>query len=280
MSARTGDGPGRGPRGSRTRGRRLLGRVRRGQVRAGAGERETTVFGHEDPPPPPERAQGRANWNHTETPGAPPERKGTERAAPLTAQLLGLLADPRVEGITVASAARTLDRPSQDVETALETMVQAGRVVATDTSPRRYGVSAAQKQRLEALFRASARELGERGVLATTSPDDALMMPDDAAEEPRLPVTAGLLSLFLPGTGQLLNGDVGRASLVFAVWSLAWITHLQPVWTFVCLYAGAEAFFTAKIRSMERRLAQEAAARGEGGPPTPPALPPPKPSST
>ena len=67
----------------------------------------------------------------------------------------------------------------------------------------------------------------------------------------------GLLSLFLPGTGQLLNGDIGRASLVFAVWSLAWITHLSPVWTFVCLYAGAEAFFTAKIRSMERKLREE-----------------------
>lgn len=66
-----------------------------------------------------------------------------------------------------------------------------------------------------------------------------------------------MLSLFLPGTGQLLNGDIGRASLVFAVWSLAWITHLSPVWTFVCLYAGAEAFLTAKIRSMERKLAEE-----------------------
>jgi hypothetical protein len=77
-------------------------------------------------------------------------------------------------------------------------------------------------------------------------------------DEPRLPVTAGLLSLFLPGTGQLLNGDVGRASLVFAVWSLALLTHLSPIVTFVMLYAGAEAFFTAKVRGMERRLAIEA----------------------
>jgi hypothetical protein len=102
------------------------------------------------------------------------------------------------------------------------------------------------------------------------------MALEDDADEPRLPVTAGLLSLFLPGTGQLLNGDVGRASLVFAVWSLAWITHLSPVWTFVCLYAGAEAFFTAKIRSMERKLARDAL-RGQPPPRTPPALPP-KPS--
>ena len=91
-------------------------------------------------------------------------------------------------------------------------------------------------------------------------------------------MTAGLLSLFLPGTGQLLNGDVGRASLVFAVWSLAWITHLSPVWTFVCLYAGAEAFFTAKIRSMERKLAKEAL--GPGSNPPPRQLPPAKPSQT
>jgi hypothetical protein len=66
------------------------------------------------------------------------------------------------------------------------------------------------------------------------------------------------------------------------VWSLAWITHLSPVWTFVCLYAGAEAFFTAKIRSMERKLAREALSLGtgsslDGGPPR---QLPPKPSST
>ena len=67
-------------------------------------------------------------------------------------------------------------------------------------------------------------------------------------------------------TGQLLNGDIGRASLVFAVWSLAWITHLSPVWTFVCLYAGAEAFLTAKIRSMERKLADEQGGMASTGP--------------
>lgn len=268
--------------GRQQRGRRLLGRVRRGQVGGSSEESRahapSTSFGEEDQGPPPERTHARANWDHTESPVPARTREPTEEA-PLTAQLMSLLADPRVEGITASAAARSVDQPVQDVETALETMVQAGRLVATDASPRRYGVTAAEKQRLEALFRSSARELGERGVLATTSPDDALMLPDDGAEEPRLPVTAGLLSLFLPGTGQLLNGDVGRASLVFAVWSLAWITHLQPVWTFVCLYAGAEAFFTAKIRSMERRLAQEAAAR-DGATGTPPALPPPKPSST
>ena len=66
----------------------------------------------------------------------------------------------------------------------------------------------------------------------------------------------------MPGTGQLLNGDVGRASLVFAVWSLALLTHLSPIWTFVALYAGAEAFFTAKVRGMERRLALESGNKG------------------
>jgi hypothetical protein len=139
-----------------------------------------------------------------------------------------------------------------------------------------YGVSEATKRELEALFKTTAERVGERS-LVTPAITEPLATYDDELEEPRLPVTAGLLSLFLPGTGQLLNGDVGRASLVFAVWSLAWITHLSPVWTFVCLYAGAEAFFTAKIRSMERKLAKEALAAGAAGPQS---LPPPRPSST
>jgi hypothetical protein len=46
----------------------------------------------------------------------------------------------------------------------------------------------------------------------------------------------------------------------------------------VCLYAGAEAFFTAKIRSMERKLAREALSLGSATP-APRQLPP-KPSST
>jgi hypothetical protein len=191
-------------------------------------------------------------------------------------QLLALFADPRVESVTVESAARTLDLPMQDIETTLDALVAAGELVVHGGASRRYHMRPEAKARLEGMFREAAQELGEQGVLMRISTDDAVAAIEDEAEEPRLPVTAGLLSLFLPGTGQLLNGDVGRASLVFAVWSLAWITHLSPVWTFVCLYAGAEAFFTAKIRSMERKMAKDAL--GSGGP-TPPQLPP-KPSST
>jgi hypothetical protein len=179
--------------------------------------------------------------------------------------------------VTATAAARTLERPLPDIETTLDAMVQAGELFASGGVTKQYRVPPEHKLQLEAAFRDAAHELGEHAVLARTTTDDALAALDDEAEEPRLPVTAGLLSLFLPGTGQLLNGDVGRASLVFAVWSLAWITHLSPVWTFVCLYAGAEAFFTAKIRSMERKLAREAIG---GGTSPPPRQLPPNPSST
>jgi TM2 domain-containing membrane protein YozV len=204
----------------------------------------------------------------------------TSSGASLPAQLLALLSDPRVDALTAQRAATTLDRPLVDVEVALDAMVQAGQLVARGGAVRRYGLAPSEKQRLEQMFREAASELGEHGVLARTLPEDALAALEDDVDEPRLPVTAGLLSLFLPGTGQLLNGDVGRASLVFAVWSLAWITHLAPVWTFVCLYAGAEAFFTAKIRALERRLMRETPSHpGLASGPLPPALPA-KPSST
>ncbi|HEY0132498.1 MAG TPA: hypothetical protein VGB85_00425, partial [Nannocystis sp.] len=159
--------------------------------------------------------------------------------------------------------AEALGHPRQDIETTLEAMRQAGVLVAIGGGAvTRYGVTPEYKAELEAEFRAAAAELGEHAMLARLSSESALVPFED--EEPRLPATAGLLSLFLPGTGQLLNGDIGRASLVFAVWSLAWITHLSPVWTFVCLYAGAEAFLTAKIRSMERKLADEQGTMASG----------------
>jgi hypothetical protein len=170
------------------------------------------------------------------------------------AQILAILADPRVDHVTLDACARLVSRPRQDIETTLDAMVQAGELVEIGGTVKQFRLPIAEKQRLEALFRSTALELGEQSVLVDNSDTGY----DDEGDEPRLPVTAGLLSLFLPGTGQLLNGDVGRASLVFAVWSLAWITHLSPVWTFVCLYAGAEAFFTAKIRGMERKIAKDA----------------------
>jgi hypothetical protein len=204
----------------------------------------------------------RASWDHTAraTADALPDAGPTQ---PLRVQVLSLLADPRVDHITIETCVRLLSRPRQDVETTLDAMVQAGELVELGGASKAYRLPVHEKERLEAMFRDAAHELGEQGVLAEVATDEALAYAaDDDGDEPRLPVTAGLLSLFLPGTGQLLNGDVGRASLVFAVWSLAWITHLSPVWTFVCLYAGAEAFFTAKIRGMERKLAKDAIGPG------------------
>ena len=261
---------------TRSRGRRLLERARRN--RWGASEKPPTAgpraFGLDDEGPPPESAPAGVGWDHTArgmAPALPAARVGTDE---MRAQLLSVLADPRITAVTASLAAASLGLPVSDVETTLDAMVQAGELQRAGGVPKRYLVSPDDKVRLEAIFRDSAQELGEHGVLVQTSPDDVLATIDDEAEEPRLPVTAGLLSMFLPGTGQLLNGDVGRASLVFAVWSLAWITQLSPVWTFVCLYAGAEAFFTAKIRSMERKLAKEAALGGGAPPPTAGQLPP------
>jgi hypothetical protein len=244
----------------------MLGKIRRGRFAAPSAEGGAPEL---EPP----RERGEASWDHTARPtvsAAPTDD------LPLRTRILSLLADPRVDTLTLEAAARSLGAPRQDVETTLDAMVQAGELVEGGGATRQYRVPLGEKQRLESMFRDAAHELGEQGVLMHATSDDALATIDEETEEPRLPVTAGLLSLFLPGTGQLLNGDVGRASLVFAVWSLAWITHLSPVWTFVCLYAGAEAFFTAKIRSMERKLAKEALAGGR----TPPQLPGPKPSQT
>lgn len=262
----------------------MLGKIRRGRwpesSRAeNTGPREAIAAFGEDEPRPPEAAPAGVGWDLSRQRPSSTEPSSTGREE-LRAQILSLLSDPRVDGVTVSSAARTLGHPVVDVETTLDAMVQAGELMRTGGATKQYRPSPADKERLEAMFRDAAHELGEAGVLAPIAApgEDALTTLEDEAEEPRLPVTAGLLSLFLPGTGQLLNGDVGRASLVFAVWSLAWITHLSPVWTFVCLYAGAEAFFTAKIRSMERKLAKEALGPGSNTPPR--QLPPAKPSQT
>lgn len=229
----------------------MLGKLRRGRL-DGADARSPESNREGSASAQASYASGGAGWDHTARPSLPAASESS--ATPLRARLLSLFSDPRVQWVTVESAARTLGAPRSDVDTVIAALVQSGELIERGDASRRYRVPHAEKQRLEAMFRDAAIELGEQGVLAPIE-DDALVPYEDDPEEPRLPVTAGLLSLFLPGTGQLLNGDVGRASLVFAVWSLAWITHLAPVWTFVCLYAGAEAFFTAKIRSMERKAA-------------------------
>ena len=252
-----------------TKGRRPAGNPRRLRF----DERGPDELGRDFSPRPevdtrnlPAVRRGAVGWDHSLSPEAPTSyRNHNDGESPLAARVLALFSDPRIDFLTVSSAADALGHPRQDIETTLEAMRQAGIVLAIGGGAvTRYGVTPEYKAELEAEFRSAAAELGEHAMLARLSTETALAPFED--EEPRLPATAGLLSLFLPGTGQLLNGDIGRASLVFAVWSLAWITHLSPVWTFVCLYAGAEAFLTAKIRSMERKLADEQGGMASTGP--------------
>lgn len=243
----------------KSKGRRSLDRIRRHRE-----SRREQPHGRSNKLMLPERSKARAaltdrgevGWDHDARFEDPQRRGGGDDNSPLTAQILSLFSEPAVTTITAVSAARALSRPRTDVETAIEALVQAGELRSVSDGSLRYTISPERKAQLEGMFREAAHELGETNALVLREPDELMNFEDD--EEPRLPVTAGLLSLFLPGTGQLLNGDVGRASLVFAVWSLALLTHLSPIWTFVALYAGAEAFFTAKVRGMERKLALEA----------------------
>lgn len=197
-------------------------------------------------------ARGEVGWDH-DARAEPEDEPSDDRHTPLTARVIALFAEPAVTTITLISAARALGEPRPDVQTAIDALVQAGELHKVSETSLRYAIAPERKAQLEAMFHEAAHELGETNALALREPDELMAFDDD--EEPRLPVTAGLLSLFLPGTGQLLNGDVGRASLVFAVWSLALLTGLLPIWTFVALYAGAEAFFTAKVRGIERKMA-------------------------
>lgn len=200
-------------------------------------------------------ARGEVGWDH-DARSEPEHESIDDHATPLTARVIALFSEPAVTTITVIGAARALGEPRPDVQTAIDALVQAGELHKMSDTSLRYAIAPERKAQLEAMFHEAAHELGETNALALREPDELMAFEDD--EEPRLPVTAGLLSLFLPGTGQLLNGDVGRASLVFAVWSLALLTGLLPIWTFVALYAGAEAFFTAKVRGIERKMAIDA----------------------
>ncbi len=68
-------------------------------------------------------------------------------------------------------------------------------------------------------------------------------------------------SLLLPGAGQLMNRDWGRAAVILVVWTAASITHVWPVWTIACLYAGFEAGWTAMKR---RRLHRDEGEQAQG----------------
>ena len=235
----------------------------------GSGQRPTQASSEDRAPAPPAAAQdarrGGTSWDsdapHATAPRDRHARARTgagPRTASLGAQVLGLLADPSVSYVTPHFVQESLGHPMTDIQLAIDALVSAGELREVPDAFERYDVEPSRKQALESMFESAARDLGHPTALAIYDENEELALEEyGELDEPRLPVTAGLLSFFLPGTGQLLNGDVARASLVFAVWSLAMLANLSPIWVFVSLYAGAEAFFTAKIRTMERKLSRE-----------------------
>lgn len=199
-------------------------------------------------------------WDHTSAPhelavSEPIPATDAATHVPLGMKVLSAFGDPRVGVLELSELARLVDASAQDIAVTVDTLVASGDLLRGVDG--RIRCEPKRKAALERMFRSIAHEMQDEGALVRHQ--SGALVEEDDLDEPRLPITAGLLSMFLPGTGQLLNGDVGRASLVFAVWSLAWITHLSPVWTFVILYAGAEAFLTAKVRGLERKVAREEA---------------------
>lgn len=178
-----------------------------------------------------------------------------------TAQLLSLFADPRVTAIDAQYATKELNLPRQDVQNILGALTQAGYLQSCGEMGDRYALSSDKKTELERLYLSTLHEVQHEQGLVPAPGTDAMAHPTQAQEDdPRMPMTAGILSLFLPGTGQLLNGDIGRAVLVFAIWALAILAPHPAIIIFVRLYAGAEAFFNAKLRRLAQRRALEAAA--------------------
>ena len=173
----------------------------------------------------------------------------------LSAQILAIFAEPGLGYLSEEQINNLVTVSQQDLRVQLDALVRSGYLVRSPNEQTMYAVSSAYRGTLEQVFVETAHQLGEHS-LVEYDPADSGGIEED---EPRLPITAGILSFFLPGTGQLLNGDIGRASLIFSVWALAMLlTPYHMIITFVRLYAGAEAFFNAKIRRIERRRRQEA----------------------
>lgn len=59
------------------------------------------------------------------------------------------------------------------------------------------------------------------------------------------PLLTFLLSLFLPGTGQILNSHCWRAGLFFMLWSICWIGHFSPWWYICAVCAAVEAAWSS-----------------------------------
>jgi hypothetical protein len=173
---------------------------------------------------------------------------------------LALYGEPGVIRLSESAIAKALGIVRQDIRAQLDALVQAGHLECLGPSRQPlagdlFGVAPARKERLDDLYLATARELGEHALVARHEAELANLEED----EPRLPITSGVLSILLPGTGQLLNGDIARASLFFSIWALAMLTPYHSIALFIRLYAGAEAFFNARIRRLERQRALAAA---------------------
>lgn len=50
-----------------------------------------------------------------------------------------------------------------------------------------------------------------------------------------------LLSGLVPGLGQLLHQRWRRAAAMFLPWTIAWVTHLEPAWMLIVLFAMSDA---------------------------------------
>lgn len=210
---------------------------------------------------PGHRSNAGGTW---ESDGSEPSRahaKAEGDSASPTAQVLSLFADPRVSSIDAAFAAKELGLPRQDVQNILGALSQAGYLTRNGNMSDSFSLSPDKKSELEQLYMGTLRALHqEQGLVHNPSQEPFHPALQAQEDDPRMPMTAGILSLFLPGTGQLLNGDIGRAVLVFAIWALAILAPHPAIIIFVRLYAGAEAFFNAKLRRLAQRRALEAAA--------------------
>lgn len=74
-----------------------------------------------------------------------------------------------------------------------------------------------------------------------------------------------LLSGLLPGLGQLLHKRWNRSAAIFVPWAISWVTHLEPGWTLISLFALSDAgWMTAEsIRARRPDVGADA-----GGPPS------------
>ena len=117
-----------------TKGRRPAGNPRRLRF----DERGPDELGRDFSPRPevdtrnlPAVRRGAVGWDHSLSPEAPATYRGSNDVeSPLAARILALFSDPRIDFLTVSSAADALGHPRQDIETTLEAMRQAGIIAA------------------------------------------------------------------------------------------------------------------------------------------------------